>query len=279
MFKKEDVGRTVKIMNTRSADWLKRGGEYKITKFINSKCVLFEGTNGVWIGAEPDDIIFMNRDNKKNSFNIGDNVILTHNTTSLEKGNKAKIIAFLNNDPSKPVINGVIPGGWINPNKLTKQIDLSQHRIKKAIELFEEFGAAYLSIFGLSKKSNYYNKTLEEIGCIQEGSTILKPGEAHIDGGLFTNKTYDPIIIIIIDGKYICSQITGKEQANFNGKVLKEILPGFNEEDDEYISNICMKLLKNNDSFLQNSYIIHKRALQFIKLKDYEKQVPVLPFT
>lgn len=277
MFKKTDEGRLVRINNRRGADWITEGSELKIGKYVNSLTVKFHNNNNIWTARNLNDITFL--DENKEILVIGDPVILTSNTTSLKRGEKATILSFVEDDPNKPVIKGIIPGGWINPSKLCKQIDLKKNRVKSAIAIFAKESTSFLSICGAY--TNIFGKTLEEIEAIQIDSEIVyKKKNIIINKSHYTSEEIEPMVIVIVADNYVIKIVNTEKlpPKNIGGKLLREFYKKLDEDDDQSVIAMFNDALASGCIPFDRYYGITFDGIKIITKKEYEQKNLTIPF-
>lgn len=81
-----------------------------------------------------------------NRVEIGSEIELTRNYNSLKALTKYKLIGFMNDDTSKLILEGCIPGGWVNVNHVHKDIDYNNLRFITIDELIECFGQQFFTM-------------------------------------------------------------------------------------------------------------------------------------
>jgi hypothetical protein len=114
MFKKSDEKRKIIILDTKGADWLTVGQTCEILEVLNPEQVRLKdgGANKTWVIRSND--IYSYEFVTETPVEIGDEIFLLKNTQSLKEGEIKKITGFVNNDKSKILVEGILPGGWIN---------------------------------------------------------------------------------------------------------------------------------------------------------------------
>lgn len=133
MFRKSDIGRKIKIINSRGSGTLITGKIYTIKAFLNKTAITTEQfPANKWVCADKDDFEFIN---EISNLKVGDKILITRDTQSLKQGDKKEILSFLNDDPNKIIVEGIIPGGWLKSSFVSKLVDLSEFRFKTFSEL------------------------------------------------------------------------------------------------------------------------------------------------
>lgn len=286
MFKKSDVGKTIKIIDTHRAAWISIGKEYKIEGYINGSTISINGKS--WIATE-DCYVFTN---DKQDLQIGDRIVILKNIESIKINTEKEIIGFLDDDKGKIIVEGLLPGGWINNEHVHKIKDLHEWRVKTLLEIVREKG--FVNFILADKKlisSNIFGKSLVEIKARQIGLGVYyrypdKITEFEIYDELLTQISNIPenLCIAIKSEKEISKIIPndGTFFANLKpylGKNLVDIIPEF---DNEYLITMLPEFARGK-SFKVNSYIVlHQEFLEVIpisKLKnkqDEEKPINLL---
>lgn len=187
MFKPGDVGKEIIINDTVGATYLKIGAKLKITKVYSPDCVLLSGCHAKWNINSRADFDYITPVNT--TLVIGDEVIVNHDTTSIDAGSIRTILAFLNGDPNKIVLEGVISGGWITVDKLTKSINLEKTRVKTCLEIMYESGVyePFRTVGGMKEYYYIFGRKLSEIGVKQMSDKLLIKGK---DGSNFRIPSY-----------------------------------------------------------------------------------------
>lgn len=162
MFTKEDTGKTIIINNTQGHKSAKKGVAYTITQVHNSKTVRLNDTFN-WICQSEKDYEIIG---EKSQYEIGDEVVLKSATTSLDKGYRAKIIDFYDDKQKKLVIEGLIPGGWVDSSKVFKLLDHTKYRVKTLSEFIRDMTTRFYNEFRKPDKVIFtmFGKSLSDIG-------------------------------------------------------------------------------------------------------------------
>jgi hypothetical protein len=209
MFKLDDVGKTITIKNTQGHKSVKKNAQYVITQVFNAKTARLNDTIN-WICNNSTDFEVLGIENE---YEIGDEVVLKSSTTSLDKGHKGKILDFYDDGRKKLVVEGVIPGGWIDSTKVFKLLDPTKYRVKTLCELIRDIGITFFSDFGKPSKFTFstFGKNLCDIGKVAQT-------ESHFI------IVYDNREDTILENYMICS----KDIPPFNCKIIikkeKEII-------------------------------------------------------
>jgi len=283
MFKPSDKDRKIRIKNTAGASFLSKGAVYKIDRVIDKRRVILENILDTWSAGE-ECYEFVSSLNE--SLKEGDKVVLINSTTSLKKGDISTVVSFINDDKRKVVIDGCLPGGWISCDKLTKAIDFNTNRVKKAIELWLEYGVEFVEILGLSKQSySIIGKKLNELHPIQEMEivSLYSPEgiKIYLPLNAYTDKPYEDLDFYIQEKYLYVSGSLSTPSINsileYAGKSYSELMKGkFDPNNDKHV-------IKLADQFKSKSYVeidqyIGNYACLKIKQKKNEQVQDSIPF-
>lgn len=148
----------------------KRVGNYKplyVDRVIKVDDQIIYGNSGGQYVLSDDDFIVVPDPLADFKLEIGIEVILKKDTTSLPHGSKIIIEDFLDEEKSKIISRCVAPGGWINKGDVSLNIDLSKYRFKTYIECCLEFGLDWQA------RNNWLNtKCFEYLGRSLKGLII-----------------------------------------------------------------------------------------------------------
>lgn len=178
MFKKSDEGKEIIIKNTCGARYLKEGQKVRIFKVLRSDEISIEGVTNGWFANNRDAYQFVGQ--AEDNLNIGDKIILIQDTTSLKEGDVREILAFLHDDKSKIIVDGVISGGWLSSDKVEKVVDVTKIRFMTCLEIMAKEGITGVvgASGGIKQYANILGKTLSEIGATIKGGVVRVPIEA-----------------------------------------------------------------------------------------------------
>lgn len=272
-FKKSDIGKTILIKDRSDSSAVKIGNSYLIIATSSDGGAHLQNTDRYWYAANIEAFQFVNTKNE--DIEIGDTVIIVKDTTTLKEGEEKKVTGFVCEDKNKIVVEGIIPGGWIDVKKMVKKVDLSRYRTKKAIELMKEYGLDfYTRLYLNSTNSKIFGKTFDELGVVQYSSSLkcIKLKGVQLSDFMYTDKPYEQIEIIVLSEKDIPgNQSNNKiEKSKIANKKLSEVLKKFNEEDDESVLNLSL-LFCNDGQINVSGYYLVNTSIKIVKKTQNEE--------
>jgi hypothetical protein len=212
---------------------------------------------------------------------IGDFVIVLEKTTTLKQGDEKQIIDFLCGDKNKIVLDGIIPGGWIEPRKLVKKIDISNLRIKKAIELVKQKGICFYAEMYLNQSvKDILGKDLSELEIRQIGKRLVtKNGNGFaITEDLYTDLKYEELDIFITTNPenigYMRSSMKSDKSAIL-GKKLSDLRKNFNSQSDDDVAKLSCEISNNGGYIRHGEFSLMTNSFKITKSSEYELQTAV----
>lgn len=277
--KKTDIGKKVVILNTNRANYISKGSEYVIKAINDDGSILFSGVPFFWYGKEEEHYELVEHPNK--DMEIGDFVIILEKTTTLMEGEERKITGFLCDDRNKIIIEGIIPGGWIEPRKLVKKIDFTKFRIKKAIELFKQKGTMFFNDMYLSQSiKDAMGKELSKLEIKQIGKKLVTKngGGIILSEEIYTDSKYEELEIVITKDPLLIDyyrQGAKSEKSSILGKKFSELRKSFNSQREDDVVKLSCEFANNGGHIKIGDFMIYSHSLQVIKSSQYEEQTPV----
>lgn len=273
MFKATDKGKKIVIKDINGHSLLKKNHTYEISQVIASNKINLVGINRSW--AATDDCFFFIEE-AKSKFEIGDEVIFRESTISIKKGGTAKITGFKDDEKTKIIVDGILPGGWIDFTKLIKLIKIEGYRLKTLVEIVYELGITSLPIYGIDASiSPLFGRTLEELGVKQnEGSLYISSPKMWVIDPKFYTKEPEHNYEIYFDEARLKERFAGdkknkarKDISFYKGKKLSEVSK-FNTN-NTMIMMMCDEF--NNKGYIViDRYAIDHMGIKIIKLETNE---------
>jgi len=268
-FSSKDIGKKIIILNTLGCTFISVGKEYTIRNVSEDGGAHFHNCDYYWYAHCSDDFKYLIDENT--DIEIGDWIVVTQSTTTFKKGDERLVIGFLCDDKNKIIIEGTLPGGWVDYTKLCKKIDFSKTRIKKGIELIEEYGIQFMSSHFFSKSiAGYLGRNLIDLSVKQAGKDIVVDESTIIASRLLTTKPYEPkILLITSDPKKIEAQNNEEKQ-----KILGRKFSDFsrcNEENENSMVTLSCTFSANGYIKVGNS-LLTGEPFKVVKKSDYESK-------
>lgn len=273
---KDYLQRDIIIKQTGGANYLKLGKKYRVMGISSDGGLILHGLNCAWYGIE--NIHFELAIPENSEINIGDTVIVIKPTTSLEDGAERVVLDFLCDDKNKIVVEGVIPGGWLDATKVVKKINISKLRIKKVIEIIEERGLCFPNhiIFHEHMKS-ITGKNLSDLSTYQRGKNIYVgqyPKGKLLDSQFISDKEYEPIELRIASNPTNTSPIKRNASADgllkILGKSLIELMNIKPEEEEQKLIGLVFEYI-NSGRIKVGEFFVGEGDIKVIKTKNNEK--------
>lgn len=283
--KKTNVGKKIVILSNNKANYIYTGSNYIIKSISDDGAMLLSGISHLWYGEEGVHFAFIEYPNK--DMEIGDTVIVIEKTTTLEQGEEKAIVGFLCDDRNKIVLEGIIPGGWIEPRKLTKKIDISKLRMKKAIELFAQRGTTFFNDMFLSNSvKDILGKNLDDLDIKQSiKKLVTKNGNGiMLSEDLYTDSKYEELEIIIVKDPVFVGYSRSNSKADKTpilGKRLSDLRKNFNSQKEDDVVKLSCEFSNNGGHIKFGEFAFFPESLKVIKSSEYEIQTPVtvsIPF-
>ena len=277
MLSKKLVGKRLVIRRTNGSSWLGAGKEYLVERIREDNSIKFKGIPVPWFPNTDNDFSVI--DEKNESIEVGDTVMITEPTSSLKVGDERKVTGFVCDDKNKIIVEGTLPGGWVEPRKIVKKIDFSKIRVKHAVEFIKEYGLDFIAkINFFDKLPNIMGRMLDTIDVQQKGKVIVY--NEGFDWGLHddmvTEQPYEPLEILVTRD---LSQInyyrdTVKEdRSTIAGKRLLEVM-GYRkniEDANGYLVNLSKKI--HRDGFIKvGPFALNKNGINVVKKSEYESK-------
>lgn len=281
MFTKKDIGRKLIITNLQGAGhYLETDKEYTIKEVYGHRQVLFEGVNGSWQCTTDEDYFFTNT--KKEKLEKGDRIILLRGIQSIKENEKVTIKEFLDDNNEKIVVDGLLPGGWIDSSKVMKIRETKNFRTKSLLEIMYEYGSS-LSGAGMDLKLlklDVFGKPLNEIEDIQEiGKNFAIKSKFYkflIHENLITDVS-EPIIniSIVLIGKDEMIKISGGASSSYYQQLEKYLGTNIKNLDPEInLEKILPKMVEcfaMGTSFKLKKFILHGSFIKAIPIDKLNK--------
>lgn len=282
-FSIEDIGRKIIIHDLEGADWLTKKSEYIIENIISRHSVLLKGAVKSWKSTKAGSWSFVY--DKKEEFNKGDKVILNKETTSLKKGHPTIVKGFIDDNKERIIVEGLMPGGWINSKSLIRMIETEKYRIKKAIELLSEFGPSFMQTFGYNDNDiHILGKELSELNVRQHDNEVIvdAPHEIYLNPSVYTDKKYEPLEIYVgseREIKGINLGYTGIEITQVVDKNYRDIRKGFDPDNSKSVVEFCKEYMRKGYIKI-GQILLTIETFRIIKKETNEElqAVPLLPF-
>jgi len=173
-FKKSDEGRYIKIKDNNKAIWLATGERYKIMNVITKSVVkLDDGYHGNWNSGGDENYQFIDEINR---VEVGDEVLIEKDTQSIKGGTIKKVTGFLHDDKNKIIVEGLLPAGWIDINKVIKLMNPKDYRLKTLLEFIKSFGIDFYQILGIGNKNIgeiQYGRPLDTLPITRQKSSLV----------------------------------------------------------------------------------------------------------
>lgn len=237
-FRNIDIGKKIIVDNRQGANWLKKGKELTISAVVSSSGVIFkEYVDKIWACSHDDSWHYASEEKVK----IGVRYIVIKGTSSFPTGSPITVKGFMDDDPNKPVAEGLCSGGWLSPSNLTELIELEGLRFKTLHEIVAQYGFNIYENFPfIIPFTDYLGKVVDPARVKQDGRFLHVESplgkKYQLPPAFFTRE--DPVEVFAVlkkAGEILNSSAYSESYHKISvdnaGKLLSEIYPIFKDND------------------------------------------------